>query len=245
LVLNRGNASLKPQINHNLSFGVTAFDYFFLNAYHSIIPAQNVSLYQTESGYMVLSQQTLEGTSRSGINLGLPFPYILLTKSLGEILRSRVQLDINKLSFSYINLGWNRYDLGSGLPFEFDKNAYYLNVFTQIYLKNELRLYMSYNVFFKGGWNSYTLNKNAQNLDVYLKKKFLKNNRLSLTLGVYNALDNAGYDINAYGRDVSMNINNTHEKRSYVLGLSFSFGSFRENSNVIPDRDADIAPIDR
>lgn len=244
LIFNKGNSSIEPQINHNFNFNISAFDYFVINTFHNIIPVQNINLYEAEDNRLILSQHSIKNTSISGINIGFPIPYSVLSKDFKDVLKSRNQLDINKMTFSYFNLGWNRYNLGDELPFEVRENSFFMNSFTQIYLKNDLRLYLNYYLFLKGGWDSYYLNRSSQNLDIYFNKKLVRN-KFSVTFGVYNILNNAGYDINSYGKDAYVNINNTNEKRLYRLGISYSFGSFKDNSSVIPENGSDIAPLRR
>ncbi len=235
LLSDGGNPFLKPQINHNISTSVTIFDYIYFNYNLTLMPNQNVLFYEvTPEGGLQSKYHNMANARSQSFHMGFPLPYAIFTKGIKNLIENRKGINPDELSFTYVNFGWFKTKYDNIIPERFQKSTAYIFTYSQFYLKNNTRLFITYYNMFKGVMNLYELNKPAQNLNISLNKKFY-DNKWSVTVGVDNVLNTDGFDVNVFGNGLQMRSENWNEKRMFKVGVIFNFGSFKDqNQPVFP-----------
>lgn len=236
LVNNAGNPFLRPEINHNANISLTIFDYIYINYNYTLMPNQNAVFYEVmDNGTLESKYQNLQNATTHSFNAGLPIPYMMFTKGLGHLIENRNSINPDELSFTYLNAGYFKTTYEDTVPERFQRGAAYIFTYSQFYLKNNTRLIVVYYNMFRGVMNLYELNQPSQNLNISLNKKFLEN-RLIVNLSVDNVLNTDGYDVNVFGSGLQMRNQTWNERRMFKVGLTYNFGSFKnQNNGMIPD----------
>lgn len=235
LVSNAGNPNLKPEISHNMNATLTVFDYIYFSYNLSKMPNQNVVFYEiTPNGTLESKSHNIENGISQSFNMGLPIPYAMFTKGIKSMINDRNGLNVDELSFTYLNAGYFKTTYDEVIPDRFQKGAFYIFTYSQFYLGNNTRVFVTYYNMFKGVMNLYELNKPAQNLSVTFNKKFL-DNKLNVNVGVDNVLNTDGFDVNVFGNGLQMRTQTLNERRMFKVGLTFNFGSFKDqNQQMFP-----------
>lgn len=225
-----GNPNIEPELSHNLSAELTFFDYIYVRYGYSILPKQNYSLYEiTNNGLLESKNFSFNDVKSHHFSIGLPIPYMVFTKSLGEIFENANQFEIDKISFTYVNFSYSRNRYKEIVPEKFEKPNITLYTYSQFYLGNDTRLFINYYRMFKGVTSLYELNKPIEGLSVSLNKKFA-DNKWSVNLGVDNLLNNQGHDVNVFGNGIDLRDISRAEKRMFTIGVTYNFGSFKDES---------------
>ena len=235
LVANAGNPNLKPEISHNGNVSLTVFDYIYFSYNRSVMPNQNVVFYDvTNLGTLESKYHNIENGVSQSFNMGLPIPYAIFTKGIKNLINNRNSINPDELSFTYLNAGYFKTTYDDVIPEKFQRGAFYIFTYSQWYLGNNARFFITYYNMFKGVMNLYELNKPSQNLSLTLNKKFL-DNKLSLNVGVDNVLNNDGYNVNVFGNGLQMQSITNNERRMFKIGLTYNFGSFKDqNQSMFP-----------
>jgi len=230
LVSDAGNPNLKPQISHNGNLTLTVFDYIYFSYNISKMPNQNVIFYEvTPNGTLESKYHNIKNGFSQRFNMGLPIPYAIFTKGLKNMINDRNGLNIDEMSFTYLNAGYFKTTYDNVIPDRFQKGSFYIFAYSQFYLGNNTRAFVTYYNMFKGVMNLYELNKPAQNLNISFNKKFL-NNKLVINAGVDNVLNTDGYNVNVFGKGLKMRTETLNEPRMFKIGLSYNFGSFKDQN---------------
>lgn len=230
LVSNAGNPNLQPEISHNINATLTVFDYIYFSYNVSKMPNQNVAFYEiTPNGTLESKSHNIKNGISQSFNMGVPIPYAMFTKGLKNMINDRNGLNVDELSFTYLNAGYFKTKYNDVIPEKFQKGAFYIFTYSQFYLGNNTRFYVTYYNMFKGVMNLYELNKPAQNLNVLVNKKFM-NNKLSVNVGVDNVLNTDGYNVNVFGNGLQMRTETMNERRMFKVGLTFNFGGFKDQN---------------
>ena len=237
LVANAGNPNLKPEISHNGNISLTVFDYIYFSYNRSVMPNQNVVFYDvTDSGTLESKYHTIENGISQSFNMGLPIPYAIFSKGIKNLVEDRNSINPDELSFTYFNAGYFKTNYDAVIPEKFQRGAFYIFTYSQWYLGNNARFFITYYNMFKGVMNLYELNKPSQNLSLTFNKKFL-DNKLSLNLGVENVLNNDGYNVNVFGNGLKMQSITNNERRMFKIGLTYNFGGFKDqNQQMFPQQ---------
>ncbi|WCM41536.1 TonB-dependent receptor [Flavobacterium sp. CBA20B-1] len=235
LVANAGNPNLKPQISHNMNATLTVFDYIYFNYNLSKMPNQNVVFYEiADNGTLESKSNNIENGFSQSFNMGLPIPYAMFTKGIKNMINDRNGLNVDELSFTYLNAGYFKTTYDEVIPDRFQRGAFYIFTYSQFYLGNNTRVFVTYYNMFKGVMNLYELNKPAQNLNISVNKKFM-DNKLTLNVGIDNVLNTDGFDVNVFGNGLQMRTQTLNERRMFKVGLTFNFGSFKDqNQQLFP-----------
>ncbi|WKW46983.1 TonB-dependent receptor [Myroides sp. JBRI-B21084] len=234
LLSNAGNPNLQPEISHNINATMTVFDYIYFSYNLSKMPNQNVAFYEiAPNGTLESKSHNIKNGISQSFNMGLPIPYAMFTKGLKNMINDRNGLNVDELSFTYLNAGYFKTKYNNVIPEKFQKGAFYIFTYSQFYLGGNTRLYITYYNMFKGVMNLYELNKPAQNLNVAFNKKFL-DNKLTLNVGVDNVLNTDGYNVNVFGNGLQMRTETMNERRMFKVGLTFNFGGFKDQNQIFP-----------
>ena len=230
LVSNAGNPDLKPEISHNGNLTLTVFDYIYFSYNLTQRPNQNVIFYDVAAnGTLESKYHNIANGQSQSFNMGIPIPYAIFTKGIKNMIADRNGLNIDELSFTYLNAGYFKTKYDAVIPEKFQRGSFYIFTYSQFYLGNNTHFYLTYYNMFKGVMNLYELNKPAQNLNVSLNKKFL-DKKFTLNIGVDNVLNNDGYDVNVFGNGLQMRTQTWNERRMFKIGLTYNFGSFKDQS---------------
>ncbi|MGN7866508.1 outer membrane beta-barrel protein [Chryseobacterium sp. 22458] len=172
-----GNPNLQPTIFDNYEIKISAFDYAFIG--YSVSSANNqVAQIIRKDGRKLFNQQmNISNMKIHNFNVGLPVPFQIFTKSIGEIMKSNFNPD--KMNFMYIYAGYQKHEIDNLN----NKGFWILNVMTQLLLPKDIKLTANYSYLTpKAGYFYFTAEKPFNNnLDITLTKKFM-NNRLTVSV---------------------------------------------------------------
>lgn len=172
-----GNANLQPTIFDNYELKISAFDYAFIG--YSVSSASNqVAQIIRKDGRNLYNEQINISTMKiHNFNVGLPVPFQIFTKSIGEIMKSNFNPD--KMNFMYIYAGYQKHEIDNLN----NKGFWILNLMTQLILPKDIKLTANYSYLTpKAGYFYFTAEKPfSNNLDITLTKK-LMNNRLTVSV---------------------------------------------------------------
>ncbi|WES96113.1 outer membrane beta-barrel protein [Chryseobacterium arthrosphaerae] len=172
-----GNPNLQPTIFDNYEIKISAFDYAFIG--YSVSSANNqVAQIIRKDGRKLFNQQmNISNMKIHNFNVGLPVPFQIFTKSIGEIMKSNFNPD--KMNFMYIYAGYQKHEIDNLN----NKGFWIFNVMTQLLLPKDIKLTANYSYLTpKAGYFYFTAEKPFNNnLDITLTKKFM-NNRLTVSV---------------------------------------------------------------
>jgi len=172
-----GNPNLQPTIFDNYELKISAFDYAFIG--YSVSSASNqVAQIIRKNGKNLYNEQiNISSMKIHNFNIGLPVPFQIFTKSLGEIMKSNFNPD--KMNFMYLYAGYQKHDIDN----HNNKGFWIFNVMTQLILPKDIKLTANYSYLTpKAGYFYFTAEKPFNNnLDITLTKKFM-NNRLTVSV---------------------------------------------------------------
>lgn len=172
-----GNPNLQPTIFDNYEIKISAFDYAFIG--YSVSSASNqVAQVIRKNGRKLFNEQmNISNMKIHNFNVGLPVPFQIFTKSIGEIMKSNFNPD--KMNFMYIYAGYQKHDIDNLN----NKGFWIFNVMTQLLLPKDIKLTANYSYLTpKAGYFYFTAEKPFNNnLDITLTKKFM-NNRLTVSV---------------------------------------------------------------
>lgn len=172
-----GNPNLQPTIFDNYEIKISAFDYAFIG--YSVSSANNqVAQIIRKDGRKLFNQQmNISNMKIHNFNVGLPVPFQIFTKSIGEIMKFNFNPD--KMNFMYIYAGYQKHEIDNLN----NKGFWIFNVMTQLLLPKDIKLTANYSYLTpKAGYFYFTAEKPFNNnLDITLTKKFM-NNRLTVSV---------------------------------------------------------------
>lgn len=172
-----GNPNLQPTIFDNYELKISAFDYAFIGYSVSSASNQVAQIIRKDGKNLYNEQINISNMKIHNFNIGLPVPFQIFTKSLGEIMKSNFNPD--KMNFMYIYAGYQKHDI-ENLN---NKGFWILNLMTQLILPKDIKLTANYSFLTpKAGYFYFTAEKPFNNnLDITLTKKFI-NNRLTVSV---------------------------------------------------------------
>lgn len=172
-----GNANLQPTIFDNYELKISAFDYAFIG--YSVGSASNqvAQIIRKDGRNLYNEQINISNMKIHNFNIGLPVPFQIFTKSIGEIMKSNFNPD--KMNFMYIYAGYQKHEIDNLN----NKGFWILNLMTQLILPKDIKLTANYSYLTpKAGYFYFTAEKPfSNNLDITLTKKFM-NNRLTVSV---------------------------------------------------------------
>jgi outer membrane receptor protein involved in Fe transport len=239
-----GNPLLEAEISNNFNSKVTFFDYAYLGYSISYLSHRNVPFYISNTNSIGVTQTlfSLENTYNQTINLGVPIPFALFSKGL-SIIDEKDSLDINNISYFFIDVSYNQINFNNALYSQYEKGNFMLYLYSQIVLHKNLKMFINYNFTSKGSISVFNINEPINNFDLHFSTKFLKKS-LRVDIGVYNLLNTSGYEISFTGENINSFFRRINENRMFRLSLTYNFGSFkntekenfRENKSDLLDR---------
>ncbi|MDN3690904.1 outer membrane beta-barrel family protein [Chryseobacterium tructae] len=172
-----GNPNLQPTIFDNYELKISAFDYAFIGYSVSSASNQVAQIIKKDGKNLYNEQINISNMKIHNFNIGLPVPFQIFTKSLGEIMKSNFNPD--KMNFMYIYAGYQKHDIDNLN----NKGFWILNLMTQLILPKDIKLTANYSYLTpKAGYFYFTAEKPFNNnLDITLTKKFM-NNRLTVSV---------------------------------------------------------------
>lgn len=172
-----GNANLQPTIFDNYELKISAFDYAFIGYSVSSASNQVAQIIRKEGRNLYNEQINIANMKIHNFNVGLPVPFQIFTKSIGEIMKSNFNPD--KMNFMYIYAGYQKHEIDNLN----NKGFWILNLMTQLILPKDIKLTANYSYLTpKAGYFYFTAEKPfSNNLDITLTKKFM-NNRLTVSV---------------------------------------------------------------
>lgn len=172
-----GNANLQPTIFDNYELKISAFDYAFIGYSVSSASNQVAQIIRKDGRNLYNEQINISNMKIHNFNIGLPVPFQIFTKSIGEIMKSNFNPD--KMNFMYIYAGYQKHEIDNLN----NKGFWILNLMTQLILPKDIKLTANYSYLTpKAGYFYFTAEKPfSNNLDITLTKKFM-NNRLTVSV---------------------------------------------------------------
>lgn len=172
-----GNANLQPTIFDNYELKISAFDYAFIGYSVSSASNQVAQIIRKDGKNLYNEQINISNMKIHNFNIGLPVPFQIFTKSIGEIMKSNFNPD--KMNFMYIYAGYQKHEIDNLN----NKGFWILNLMTQLILPKDIKLTANYSYLTpKAGYFYFTAEKPfSNNLDITLTKKFM-NNRLTVSV---------------------------------------------------------------
>ncbi|WP_336963666.1 outer membrane beta-barrel protein [Chryseobacterium contaminans] len=172
-----GNANLQPTIFDNYELKISAFDYAFIGYSVSSASNQVAQIIRRDGRNLYNEQINISNMKIHNFNIGLPVPFQIFTKSIGEIMKSNFNPD--KMNFMYIYAGYQKHEIDNLN----NKGFWILNLMTQLILPKDIKLTANYSYLTpKAGYFYFTAEKPfSNNLDITLTKKFM-NNRLTVSV---------------------------------------------------------------
>lgn len=172
-----GNANLQPTIFDNYELKISAFDYAFIGYSVSSASNQVAQIIRKDGRNLYNEQINISNMKIHNFNVGLPVPFQIFTKSIGEIMKSNFNPD--KMNFMYIYAGYQKHEIDNLN----NKGFWILNLMTQLILPKDIKLTANYSYLTpKAGYFYFTAEKPfSNNLDITLTKKFM-NNRLTVSV---------------------------------------------------------------
>jgi len=223
-----GNPNLDPTIYNNYEVTLSAFEYFTIG--YGITDTKNQVINRmvlTDGVFASITENLPEGTVRN-FNIGLPIPFMLITKGLKETL----QMDFNpdEINFLYLYAGNQKYVI----PGIDTKSIWEYNVSAQVLLPAKLKLNANFNTSNTGGnYYYYTVQKPLyQQLNLTFSRKFLSD-ALSASLYINDIFDMNKQGFGMYGTPLSY----TEKYDSRRFGLSFNYKIPTKNK---PERETNL-----
>nr|WP_315027338.1 outer membrane beta-barrel family protein [uncultured Chryseobacterium sp.] len=172
-----GNPNLQPTIFDNYELKVSAFDYAFIGYSVSSASNQVAQLIRKDGKNLYNEQINISNMKIHNFNVGLPVPFLIFTKSIGEIMKSNFNPD--KMNFMYLYAGYQKHEIDNLN----NRGFWIFNVMTQLLLPKDIKLTANYSYLTpKAGYFYFTAEKPFNNnLDITLTKKFL-DNRLTISV---------------------------------------------------------------
>lgn len=172
-----GNANLQPTIFDNYELKISAFDYAFIGYSVSSASNQVAQIIKRDGKNLYNQQINISNMKIHNFNIGLPVPFQIFTKSIGEIMKSNFNPD--KMNFMYIYAGYQKHEIDNLN----NRGFWILNLMTQLILPKDIKLTANYSYLTpKAGYFYFTAEKPFNNnLDITLTKKFM-NNRLTVSV---------------------------------------------------------------
>lgn len=172
-----GNPNLQPTIFDNYELKVSAFDYAFIGYSVSSANNQVAQIIRKDGKNLYNEQVNISNMKIHNFNVGLPVPFLIFTKSIGEIMKSNFNPD--KMNFMYIYAGYQKHEIDNLN----NKGFWIFNIMTQLLLPKDIKLTANYSYLTpKAGYFYFTAEKPFNNnVDITLTKKFM-NNRLTVSV---------------------------------------------------------------
>ncbi|WP_353148285.1 TonB-dependent receptor [Chryseobacterium sp.] len=172
-----GNPNLQPTIFDNYELKVSAFDYAFIGYSVSSANNQVAQLIRRDGKNLYNEQINISNMKIHNFNVGLPVPFLIFSKSIGEIMKSNFNPD--KMNFMYIYAGYQKHEIDNLN----NKGFWIFNIMTQLLLPKDIKLTANYSYLTpKAGYFYFTAEKPFNNnLDITLTKKFM-DNRLTVSV---------------------------------------------------------------
>jgi len=225
-----GNPNLQPTIFDNYEVKLSAFDYAFISYNISSAKNQVINRVTLDNDIVVNSNENIPEIKIHNFSVGMPIPYMLITKGLKETMKMNVNPDT--MNFLYVYAGYQYHQIPN-----VDANGFWMfNFMSQIVLPEQIKFVANYNYIIPNGNYFYFIAikpfRNA--LDLTFSKKFLKD---QLTLSIYaddvlNANKNA---FNSY--QTPLLITNKMDSRKFGFSLNYKIPIknklAKENPNLL------------
>ncbi|UKB83690.1 TonB-dependent receptor [Chryseobacterium sp. MEBOG06] len=172
-----GNPNLQPTIFDNYELKISAFDYAFIGYSVSSANNQVAQIIRKDGRNLYNEQVNISNMKIHNFNVGLPVPFLIFSKSIGEIMKSNFNPD--KMNFMYIYAGYQKHEIDNLN----NKGFWIFNIMTQLLLPKDIKLTANYSYLTpKAGYFYFTAEKPFNNnVDITLTKKFM-NNRLTVSV---------------------------------------------------------------
>jgi len=223
-----GNPNLQPTVFNNFEAKISAFDYAFIGYNVSVASNQNAQI--AEKFYPDPNNRIINGkdafTLRNGFvnlsemrihnfNFGLPIPFMLFTKGLGETLKMNVNPDT--MNFLYVYAAYQVHDI----PDFKAKGFWNYNLMAQLILPQKIKFVATYNNMTKGNWFYYFMEKPwYHSLDLTATKKFMKD-RLSVSIFANDVLKTQENAVRSVYKDANIFLGNRFDAQNF--GISFNY----------------------
>lgn len=223
-----GNPNLQPTVFNNFEAKISAFDYAFIGYNVSVASNQNAQIaekfypdpnnkiinekdaFTLRNGFVNLSEMRIHN-----FNFGLPIPFMLFTKGLGETLKMNVNPDT--MNFLYVYAAYQVHDI----PDFKAKGFWNYNLMAQLILPQKIKFVATYNNMTKGNWFYYFMEKPwYHSLDLTATKKFMKD-RLSVSIFANDVLKTQENAVRSVYKDANIFLGNRFDAQNF--GISFNY----------------------
>ena len=174
---NIGNPYLQPTIYDNFEIKLSAFDYAFVGYNVSYIDNQVAQSLSRQGDLIKNEQVNIPNMKIHNFNVGLPIPFMILTKPLSEIMQMNFNAD--KINFLYVYAGYMKHEI----PDVTTKGMWIVNLMAQVLLPLDIKMTANYNVLSKRAGFYYFESEEPFNeaFNLTFAKKFM-NDKLSLSV---------------------------------------------------------------
>jgi hypothetical protein len=225
-----GNPDLQPTIFNNYEVKLSAYDYAFISYNVSAAKNQVINRVTLNNDLVINSNENVPEIKIHNFSVGMPIPYMLITKGLKETMKMDVNPDT--MNFLYAYAGYQFHQIPN-----VDTNGFWMfNFMSQIVLPKKVKFVANYNYIVPNGNYFYFIAakpfRNA--LDLTFSKKLLKD---QLTVSVY-ADDVFNSNSNAFNSyNTPLLISNKNDTRKFGFSINYKIPTknklAKENPNLL------------
>ncbi|UQD56195.1 TonB-dependent receptor [Flavobacterium sp. K5-23] len=225
-----GNPNLQPTIFDNYEVKLSAYDYAFIGYNMSSAKNQVINRVTLDNDRVINSNENVPEIKIHNFNVGMPIPYMLLTKGLKETMKMDVNPDT--MNFLYVYAGYQFHQIPN-----VDTNGFWMfNLMSQIVLPKKVKFVANYNYTIpKGNYFYFIATKPFRHsFDVTFSKKMLKE---QLTLSVYadDVFNSNRNEFNSFGTPLL--ISNKNDTRKFGFSVNYKLPTknklAKENPNLL------------
>jgi hypothetical protein len=225
-----GNPDLQPTIFNNYEVKLSAYDYAFISYNVSAAKNQVINRVTLNNDLVINSNENVPEIKIHNFSVGMPIPYMLITKGLKETMKMDVNPDT--MNFLYVYAGYQFHQIPN-----VDTNGFWMfNFMSQIVLPKKVKFVANYNYIVPNGNYFYFIaTKPFRNaLDLTFSKKLLKD---QLTVSVY-ADDVFNSNSNAFNPyNTPLLISNKNDTRKFGFSVNYKIPTknklAKENPNLL------------
>lgn len=209
-----GNPNLQPTIFNNFEAKLSAFDYAFIG--YSVSSAKNQVVQRVNLNNNVISNnnENVPEVKIHNFNIGMPIPYMLLTKGLAETMKMNVNPD--EMNFVFLYAAYQLHQI----PQIETKGFWVYNVMSQLVLPSKIKFVANFSyITAKGNYYYFIANKPFNNtVDLSFTKKFL-NDQLSVSINADDIFNTNRFVFNSY--NTPLLLNNKVDSRRFGFSLNY------------------------
>jgi hypothetical protein len=223
-----GNPNLQPTIFDNYEVKLSAYDYAFIGYNLSSAKNQVINRVTLDNERVINSNENVPEIKIHNFNVGMPIPYMLLTKGLKETMKMNVNPDT--MNFLYVYAGYQFHQI----PNVDTKGFWMFNFMSQIVLPKKVKFVANYNYTIpKGNYFYFIATKPFRHsFDVTFSKKFL-NDQLTLSVYADDVFNSNRNQFNSYNTPIM--ISNKNDTRKFGFSVNYKLPTKNKLAKETPN----------